>query len=92
MKGEHDQNLLNVKTKFDTLNKEIIKLKAYVNVDINKEIIAMESMLAFGKVAYDNVNNDNISMHQIIKGFQKDLLEKMIERLMSLNKLHKLKE
>lgn len=52
----------------------------------------MEVKLLYTKAAYDNVNNDNIAMHQIIKDFQKDLLEWMVEKLVGLSKLYKLKE
>lgn len=90
IKGEHDHDLLKANTKSDVLKKEIIKLKAQVNLEANKKIVDLEAKVVLAKTAYDNVNNDNVVMHQVIKDLQTYLLEQMVEKLMSLNSLQQL--
>lgn len=57
------------------LEKEITKLKAQVNLEFDKKIINLKAKETSSKSTYDNMNNDNMVMHQVIKDFQKDLLE-----------------
>lgn len=91
MKGEHDQSLQSAKVDSNALKKEIKKLKTQVDVEAKKKIAKMEKANRVAKSTYDNVNNDNITMHQIIKNFQKDLLKKMVGKLIYLTKLHQMK-
>lgn len=92
IKGEHDQSLQEAKTKSNGLKKEIEKLKTQVNAKVDKKIVELEAKVAATKKSFDNVNDDNMVLFKIIKIFQKDLLEQMIQRLISLNELYKLKE
>lgn len=67
IKGEHDQDIQNENIESDALKIERKKLKAQVDKEVNKMITAIEVKLAFAKSTYDNMNNNNIIMHQIIK-------------------------
>lgn len=90
-KGEHDQALQVAKIESDKLKKEIEKLKAQVNIEDDKNIFVLEAKVATTKKAYDNVNNDNVALHKIIKDFQKYLIEQMEKRLKAMNECFMLK-
>lgn len=66
-KGDHEQDLLKAKIESNALKNEVIKLKAQVNVKDDKKIINLKAKVASTKMEFDNINNDNIVMHQIIK-------------------------
>lgn len=69
IKGEHDQILQLAKSEFITLKKEIEKLKTQVNVQADKKITELEAKVALAKKAYDNMNDDNVVLHKVIKYF-----------------------
>lgn len=67
MKGEHDQSLQMAKIGLDALKKEIEDLKAHSNEEEKIKIKELEGVVEATKIAYDKVNNDNVTLFQIFK-------------------------
>lgn len=51
------------------LKGEVDKLKAQVNVEVEKKIIELEAKVELEKMAYENLNKDNVTLHKVIKDF-----------------------
>lgn len=71
IKGEHDQNIQNTKNDSNALKQEIQTLKAQSDAEDEEKIMELKGKLMANKSAYDNVNNGNVTMHQIIKYFRR---------------------
>lgn len=92
IKGDYVVALQEPKSESVAMKDEIDKLKAQVIIKADKKIIRLEAKIASTKMTYDNLRKYHTSLHQIMKDYHKDVLEQMVEKLIALGELHKLKE
>ena len=80
------------KAKLDNANQTIQDFKAYAIVIEGQKVKQVEAKLQIIIAAKKVLSDDNSKLLLLIKGFQKSLVEKVKERMVTLSHLHLLKE
>jgi len=84
--------LTKTKAKLDNANQTIQDFKAYAIVIEGQKVKQVEAKLQIIIAAKKVLSDDNSKLLLLIKGFQKSLVEKVKERMVTLSHLHLLKE
>lgn len=91
-RSEFDKSLTKTKAKLDNANQTIQDFKAYAIVIEGQKVKQVEAKLQIIIAAKKVLSDDNSKLLLLIKGFQKSLVEKVKERMVTLSHLHLLKE